>query len=75
MTNRDFILKCIAGLSDERLLDLWDTIFDGSNTKPPIVTACNACMADHGMECPGGVGVCVLDAGAWMKREVVLRSG
>lgn len=73
MTNRGFILNCIAGLSDKQLLTLWDSIFDGGGMRPPIISACET---EHSGECPGVDQMkCVMDADAWMKREAVLRSG
>ena len=73
MTNRTFILKCIAGLSDESLLSLWDTIYECSVDRMPIVSACEICEAEHGGECPTGLFDCEVDAKAYMRREAVLR--
>lgn len=73
MTNRQFILNCINGLSDESLLAVWDTIFELGVMKPPILSACETCEADHGGQCPGELHVCFVDATAWMQREAVPR--
>lgn len=73
MTNRQFILNCIQGMSDETLLKLWDTLFECSNMKPPIISACEWCETRHGGECPEEAFTCNVDAAAWMKSEAVLR--
>ena len=72
-TNRQFILNCINGLSDAALLTLWDTLFESQCKKPPILSACEWCEAQHGGECPGELQVCFVDAPAWMQSEAVLR--
>ena len=72
-TNRQFILNCIQGMSDESLLTIWDTIFEFGGQKPPILSACETCEADHDGQCPGELHNCFVDATAWMKREAVLR--
>ena len=73
ITNRQFILNCIQGMSDKSLLTLWDTLFECGGMKPPIISACEACEAEHGGECPGVLHVCFVDAPAWMRSEAVLR--
>lgn len=72
-TNRQFILNCIQGMSDESLLTVWDTIFELGGMKPPILSACETCEADHGGECPAETFTCNVDAAAWMRSEAVLR--
>jgi len=72
-TNRQFILNCIQGMSDATLLLLWDTIFECGGQRPPILSACEWCEAQHGGECPEEAYVCNVDAVAWMQSEAVLR--
>lgn len=75
MTNREFILNCIQGMSDSKLRLLWETLFEYSGVPMPCVSACEACEAEHG-ECTFEHPSQCSEAGAaWMKREVVLRSG
>ena len=73
ITNRHFILKCIEGMSDESLLTFWDELFECANQRPPIISACEWCNAQHGGECPAETSVCSVDAAAWMQSEAVLR--
>ena len=72
-TNRQFILNCINGMSDDALLKLWDALFECANQRSPIITACEWCEAQHGGECPVETFACSVDATAWMQREAVLR--
>ena len=73
ITNRQFILNCINGMSDESLLTLWDTLFECSGMKSPIISACEVCEAEHG-ECNfEHLSQCSEAGVAWMKREVVMR--
>ena len=71
MTNREFILKCINGLSDERLLDLWESIFCCSPA--PIISACESCPHRDDEECFANSKACAEQGAAWMQREAVLR--
>ena len=72
ITNRQFILNCIQGMSDENLLTLWDTLFECAGKKAPILSACEWCEAQHG-GCPDDAFACNVDAAAWMQSEAVLR--
>lgn len=73
MTNREFILKCIAGLSDGSLLDLWEEIWATDPDHMPIVSACETCISESaGSDCPHDY-ICDVDGPAWMQREAVPR--
>lgn len=45
MTNRDYILKIVAELSDGTLLDVWESLPDGIHNKNRIVGICDGCPA------------------------------
>ena len=70
-TNRQFILNCITGLSDERLQDLWETIFACSPA--PIISACESCPHQFDEDCVASSEACKEQGAAWMQSEAVLR--
>jgi len=74
MTNREFIIKCISGLSDGGLFDLWNTIWECDPDHMPIISACETCAGENGGDCPGNY-ICCVDGPAWMQREAIPRTG
>ena len=43
MTNREYILKCISEMSDEKLHSLWLGEFDGEKVSDAIKDRCSYC--------------------------------
>ena len=70
MTNREYIINELAGLSDADLLDLWEYRHGTADNPYPIKSLCECCRDDNNDDYPCGEGHCVADCSVWMAAEV-----
>jgi len=52
MTNREYILKCISEMSDQKLHSLWLVEFDGEKVSDAIKDRCSYCKFEAENHCP-----------------------
>ena len=70
MTNREHILKVIAGLDDNTLCDVWTELPDEVGNKQPIDGVCDTCPENLNGDCGCDYTVCQDHTVAWMNAEV-----
>lgn len=69
MTNREQILKLIAGLDDVVLCDIYENLPQDVLNSAPIVSACETCPR-RTEGCYGDMTDCNKHVAAWMNMEV-----
>ena len=76
MTNREHILKLLAGVADEVLLDFYEDLPPEVLSQKPIYTACDSCPQRNNEDCIAdiaGISRCADHISAWMAAEVQFR--
>ena len=70
MTNREHILKVIAGLDDATLHDAYLDLPLEVRNREPIRSACELCPQRNEDDCYADYGECDKHIAAWMNMEV-----
>ena len=70
MTNREHILKVIAGLDDNTLCDIFIELPDEVRNKEPICGPCDFCPHDDNGDCDTDFMKCAERCLQWMNAEV-----
>ena len=73
MTNREYILKLLAGVDDEVLLDIYEDLPTEVLSQKPIYSACDTCPQKNNEDCIAdiaGVSSCAAHVSDWMAAEV-----
>ena len=73
MTNREHILKVIAGLDDNTLCDVWTELPDEIRNLEPIHEVCESCIANVDEDCYCDQFRCRSFTSAWINAEVRTR--
>ena len=69
MTNREHILKVIAGLDDATLYDAYSELPQEVRDRDPIRRACELCPKLKEDDCYADYGECNKHIAAWMNKE------
>ena len=70
MTNREYILKLLAGADDGVLFDAYENLPDELRNRQPIITACQSCPKRNADDCYADYESCDKHISAWMAAEV-----
>lgn len=69
MTNREHILKVIAGLNDAELYDVYEGLPPEVLNRTPIRSACDLCPRREEDDCYADYSECDKHISAWMAAE------
>ena len=73
MTNREHILKLIAGLDDADLYDVYECLPESVQNRQPIIDPCRSCSWRDGEDCYSDWKACNDHTARWMAAEVQFR--